>query len=402
MARRATYLKQHHAGSEHRLVVDNGDFISGRGKKEQLAAEYLLKAFAKMEYDAINLGERDFLLGLQFLKDMEKKYKLSFVSANIFYSDGVTPVFQPYIIKELKGFDFGDSYIPAVKVGIFGVMMERQQLSYHEADPRLVVGDPIAAAQNAISKLKDRCDLIVGLIHLSYGQLTAFAEAVPEIDVIIAGHDAVMRIDPQKINQSLVIMGGNRGQYIGDLRLVLNQQKKIIDYEGKVVALDAKIKDDPAMLKLIQEYSEQEAKLSFEINREQYQKIEMYMGAAKCKECHQEQYEQWSKTPHASAFNRLVQAGKKDDINCARCHTTGFGLYNGFYGLDESPDMIHVQCEACHGIGKLHVQSIEKIKSQQLKAAILAPITEETCVGCHDKTQDPTFDYQKDLKLVKH
>lgn len=383
-------------------MVDNGDFMSGRGKKEQLAAEYLLRAFAMMNYDAINLGERDFLQGLQFLKEMEKKYKLPFASANIFQADGETPVFQPYIIKELRGFDYGDSHIPALKVGIFGVVMQRPQLSYEEADPKLVVGDPIAAAQKVVAQLKGQCDLILGLIHLSYGQLTAFAEAVPEIDVIIAGHDAVMRLDPQKLNRTLVIVGGNRGQYIGDLRLVLNQQRKIIDYEGKVVALDAKIEDDPKMLKLIKEYNEQEAKLSFEIDRQQPQKIEMYVGAAKCKECHQEQYEQWSKTPHARAFNTLVKAGKKDDINCARCHTTGFAQYNGFYGLDESPDMIHVQCESCHGIGKLHVQSIEKIKSQKLKAAILAPITEETCIGCHDKTQDPKFNYEEDVKLVKH
>ncbi len=395
-------MKQQYSRSEHRLVVDNGDFISGRDKKDQLAAEYLLKAFKLMNYDAINLGERDFLQGLRFLKDMEKKHQLPFISANIFLPDGETLVFHPYVIKELQGFNDGDRYVPSVKIGIFGVIMQRPQLSYDETDPKLVIGDPVAAAQKVVSELKGQSDLIIGLIHLSYGQLNAFAEAVPEIDVIVAGHDAVMRLDIQKINRSLVIVGGNRGQYIGDLRLVLNSQKKIIDYEGKVVALDAKIKDDAGMLKLIKEYKDQEAKISLEINRQQYQKIEMYVGVSRCKECHQEQYEQWNKTRHATAFDRLVKAGKKEDINCARCHTTGFGQYNGFYGISETPDMVNVQCEACHGIGKLHVQSIEKIKSQQLKSAILAPITEETCIGCHDKTQDPKFDYEKGLKLVKH
>ncbi len=395
-------MKQNQSSNEHLLVLDNGDFIGGRGKKEQVSGEYLAKAFAQMKYNAINLGERDFLPGLKFLTELQEKYKLPFISANVFQPNGEDLVFRPYIIKELKGFQQGDTFIPSVKIGIFGVMLVRSQLTYDGAEPKLVVSDPIEAAKKVVSEIKDKCDLIIGLVHIPYPQLTPFVQSVPGIDLIIAGHDPVMRIEPQKIDNTLIMVGGNRGQYIGDLRLVLNQQKEIIDYEGKVATLDEAIKDDPEMSKLIKEHKEQEAKVTYEIDQKQYQSIEMYVGASKCKECHEDQFEQWEKTSHARAFDRLVKNGKAEDLNCARCHTTGFGQYNGFYNYKETPQMAGVQCEVCHGIGKLHVQSIEKNKSQKLRAAILAPISEETCIACHDKTQDPKFNYEKDVKKVKH
>ncbi len=361
-----------------------------------------MRALSQLKYDAINLGERDFLQGMNFLIDMKKKYNLPLISANVFEPDGKKHAFLPYIIKELKGFQYGNNYIPPMKLGIFGIMLFRSQLIFEKNDPKLVVGDPIEAAKNVVSQIRDKCDIIVGLVHLPYAQLTDFVKSVKNVDIIIAGHDPVVRMQPQKAENTIIIVGGNRGQYIGDLRLILNDKRKIIDYEGKVVTLDQKIKDDPEMSKLITEYKEQEVALTYEMNRERYRTMKMYVGATTCKKCHEDQYKQWNRTPHAKAFNRLEKGGEREDIHCAQCHTTGFVQYNGYYNYNETPDMIHVQCEVCHGIGKLHVQSVERVKSEKLKTAILAPISEETCITCHTKTRDPKFNYEKDLKKVRH
>jgi len=402
LARRATYIKQHQSSREHSLILDSGDIIAGKGNKEKLKGDFLFQALAKLNYNAINPGERDFLQGLKFLTDITNKYNLALTSANVFHPDGKKHVLSPYIFKEFEGFQHGDSYIPSIRIGIFGVMMYRSQLTYDENEPKLIVDDPIETAKNVVSQIKGKCDLIVGLVHLPYNQLTNFVKQVPGIDVIIAGHDPVFRMQPQKIDNTIIIVGGNRGQYIGDLRLVLNDQGKIIDYEGKVVPLDKKIKDDPEMAKLIDEYKKKDVALTHEINRERYREIKMYLGAKACKECHDDQYKHWKKTLHASAFDALKTENKHYDLHCAQCHTTGFAQYNGFYNFKETPEMVNVQCESCHGIGKLHVQSVERMKSKKLRAAILAPISEETCISCHTKSRDPKFVYKKDFNKVKH
>ena len=191
-------MKQHHTSNEHLLILDSGDIIGGRGKKEQLKGEFLFKAFSQLKYDVINLGERDFLQGFQFLVEMKNKYNLPLISANIFQPGGKKLVFPAYMIKELKGFQQGDTFIPPVKAGIFGVTMYRSQLTYEPDDPKLVVGDPIETAKEVVSQLKDKCDLIIGLVHIPYSQLTNFVQSVQDIDIIIAGHDPVMRMQPQK------------------------------------------------------------------------------------------------------------------------------------------------------------------------------------------------------------
>lgn len=384
------------------MILDAGDFVGSRGKKEQLKAEFLLKAMSLMNYDAISLGERDFFHGIDFLVKMKQKYNLPLLCANVFQADGKTPLFEPYIIKELPEITHGNKRISPLRVGIFGVMLYRSQLVFDNDSPPIVMGNPVETAQQVLAQIRDRCDIIIGLVHLPSAELHKFIQQIDHIDVVIAGHDPMMYLEPQKIGNTLLIAGGSKGQYIGDLRLVLNGQRQIIDYEAKVVNLNEDFKDDKPMLKLLDEYREQEATLTQQINREQYRTMKMYVGAGVCRSCHAKEYGQWEKTRHATAFQRLQKDGMQEAMACVQCHTTGFAQYNGFYSIKETPEMANVQCEACHGIGQLHVQSIEKIKGGKLRAAILAPISEETCTGCHNKTRDPKFDYVRDLKKVKH
>ena len=63
-----------------------------------------------------------------------------------------------------------------------------------------------------------------------------------------------------------------------------------------------------------------------------------YVGAAKCKMCHQIQFKSWETTKHAKAFDALKGA-EQTNAKCVKCHTTG------------SADIKGVQCEACHGAG---------------------------------------------------
>ena len=48
-----------------------------------------------------------------------------------------------------------------------------------------------------------------------------------------------------------------------------------------------------------------------------------YVGAAKCKTCHMNEFKIWSASPHAKALGRLsAEEAKKPE--CVACHVTGY------------------------------------------------------------------------------
>lgn len=131
-----------------------------------------------------------------------------------------------------------------------------------------------------------------------------------------------------------------------------------------------------------------------------------YVGASACRDCHRAEHDQWSRTPHAAAFAVILQAGRGHDRTCAPCHTTGMGHKGGF-GDEAAPGgpMTSVQCEVCHGPGEDHLKAPEA-----LKKATIYGITDQcsfciiqgVCAACHDQANDPKFDIERSLPLVRH
>lgn len=257
LARRATYVKDHSAGNEHVLILDYGDFISGRTEDDELKAKYLAQGFAALNYDAINLGERDFMLGAKFLLDMKKKYNLPLISANIFYSDSSTLFAEPYIIKKFKTREYGDIEIQSLKVGIFGITENRSNLIYQKDEPKLVTKDPIKIAKHVVEKLSGKCDVIIALAHLSTAQINMLTNEVKGIDVVIGGHDYNRKAEAEMTNGAIVNQTGYKGQYLGDIKINFDENKKVASFENKTILLDQNIKDDPKFSSIISQYDKE-------------------------------------------------------------------------------------------------------------------------------------------------
>jgi hypothetical protein len=128
-----------------------------------------------------------------------------------------------------------------------------------------------------------------------------------------------------------------------------------------------------------------------------------YIGAKKCKACHMKQYKAWKKTNMATSFENLkpgvkAEAKKKAGIDpskdyttdekCLKCHTTGYGEPSGFKSFTETPTLINVQCEACHGPGgdfRKIMKKNKKFKLAEVQAAGLKIPNEKdnNCMECH-------------------
>lgn len=116
-----------------------------------------------------------------------------------------------------------------------------------------------------------------------------------------------------------------------------------------------------------------------------------YTGVKRCASCHIKEWMQWSKTPHAKAFE-LLPAKYQKDPKCVECHATGFGEPSGFKDLASTPALKGVSCESCHGPGSVHEEvckpflNVKELSAEQEKIArdsIWRVLPQTVCLDCH-------------------
>ena len=158
---------------------------------------------------------------------------------------------------------------------------------------------------------------------------------------------------------------------------------------------------------------------SDEITDKQYD----FTGTKACKKCHIKQFKSWAKTNMAKAYDILKPGERSEakksvgldpekdytnDPECLPCHTTGYGLSGGFISLNETPQLVGVSCEACHGAGKeyskkqyMHTKNKEYKRADIVKVGLVSPVTGEMCTSsCHNEkspffNKDEPFDFEK-------
>jgi len=144
-----------------------------------------------------------------------------------------------------------------------------------------------------------------------------------------------------------------------------------------------------------------------------------YIGASKCKMCHNkpeqgQQYTTWLENKHSHAMetlktDRAKEVGAKMNIHdpvtsptCISCHST-FGHVDGklISGLNITEG---VSCESCHGPGSMYKgASVMKNRDLALDKGMILP-TEEVCKQCHN-SKSPTFkgfNYEEAIKQIDH
>lgn len=119
----------------------------------------------------------------------------------------------------------------------------------------------------------------------------------------------------------------------------------------------------------------------------------VYVGTAACKDCHEEQYDNFTKYAKKAHSDRSVKLMASDLTEaelagCYGCHTTGYGQPGGFVSYEKTPHLADAGCEVCHGPGYEHVESggdSDLIKGK---------LSMDDCVGCHDESRVKAFNFK--------
>jgi len=248
IARRATLVKKLRKDNPDALLLDSGGFFSGGLMDEYTQNVELdmqralvnLKGLELMKYDALAIGDDEFSFGRDFLKDNVDRAGLAFLSCNIFTttSSGTNmALFKPYIIKEVGG----------AKIGIIAVTT----LTARQKATGLEFLEPKTAVKQAVGDLKkNNVDIVVLLSHLGESEDLNLIKDIPDIDILIVGHNRAKEEPSAKIGHTLILRPSWQGRRLGKASLTLTDNK-IADYKVEDLRLSDKIKDDPDILAIL-------------------------------------------------------------------------------------------------------------------------------------------------------
>ena len=357
------------------------------GEQDSLKSGFMVQMMDRLGYNVVTIGERELAFGQSYLLDTFKKTKIDLVSANVVFAGTKKPLLKPYVIKKAG----------SVKVAFTGLLGKEIVLKKHAGDKELTVLDPVATAKALIPELRKKADVVVVLSHLGLTESQKLTIEVPGIDVMVFAHMVGLSKTVVQTQGVINVRGGERGQYIPSIHLVV-EDGKITSYDGEVATLDDKIPADETMHQLVDTFSDelnvrfqkQSQAAAQQANRQTQVALaaDHYMGEKNCRRCHEMEYQMYTKQHHAHAFATLTKNQRDSTPECLPCHVVGMGQAGGFVSKEATPELVNVQCENCHGMGTMHGSG--------------QTVGPEVCITCHTPSQDPTFNFEEKLTKIVH
>lgn len=411
--RQAAYVDQVRKETPDVLIVEGGDLVSGTcTPQEKLKSEVAMKSLQMIGYAAFVPGESDIRYLQECSADAESFVKIPAALANVVVPGTEEHLFKkPYVTTTLQG---------GLRAAVIGLLGPEMLDSGMALKTRAEVKDPAESLASALPEARASADIVIVIAHMEVERARSLASAAG-VDLIICTHSKAHTILPEKdeitvgapaekIGECLFIESGTRfGWSVGRLDLEI-EDGNISRLKHRLIYLDRSFEEPAEMVKLYDDYNEKVRELSLSQGKKLREEMErlyrergidpakfrpkkLYAGAEQCKDCHEEDYEKWKASRHASAIKTLEKTNQHYDPECVRCHTTGAYQRGGFINLKETPDLADVQCESCHGPGYAHTQKPAKGYGK---------LQEEVCRSCHTEDLDPDFNYEEAWARIEH
>ena len=217
LGRRSYYIDTVRKEAKYLLTLDGGDalvlsFFDRESEREKAMrrAGVVLKIYEKLGYDALNIGDTDLGLGVEYLRTLQKKSKIPFLSANLKEKKTGKPIFKSHLVKE----------VDRMRIGIIGLLTPDIHPFIQKELKNYFIEDPTKAALETIIRYLADCDHIIALAHLTPTEIQTFTKRIPKISIIIGGNDRSF-IFPKQFDHSIYVQTDAFGAHVGRMNLNL-------------------------------------------------------------------------------------------------------------------------------------------------------------------------------------
>ena len=186
----------------------------------------MVQALNLLKYDVWVPGNHDFNFGLNFLERNIQHFNGNVLCSNIIYEDSGKNYLSPYHIFDVNG----------VRVSIIGATaphIKQWEGSNSDHYKNLDFLDPLDSIKQTVKNIEGQYDILVGAVHIMRngeyeceGKSGVFqiAQAIPEFDVIFAGHEhSLYRVN---INGTWVLEPKRHGSHVSFAKFDLKKDEK--------------------------------------------------------------------------------------------------------------------------------------------------------------------------------
>jgi 2',3'-cyclic-nucleotide 2'-phosphodiesterase (5'-nucleotidase family) len=218
------------------LLLDNGDFL----KTYPMPAANVMagEMMSLLHYDAIGVGDQEFVEGISFLEQLLGRFPLSLLNANILFDQPAQLAFQKYRIVERAGY----------RVGITALLSPQAFEFIHR--PRLEILDVEETLAQLVTELSSQCDIIIAVYHADFREAMQIARKFPQIPIILAGHSQEQAV--RRLPGQIILQPGYDGEYVGFLEISKDDKSFTINHS--FLAVKETMTPAPILLQKLQQY----------------------------------------------------------------------------------------------------------------------------------------------------
>lgn len=241
------------------LLLNGGDNFQGSlfytTYKGAVEAEFL----NQMKFDAMTVGNHEFDDGEDALVPFLEKVQFPVLSANVHPNaqSKVGDRIKPSIVLEVGG----------QKIGIVGAVTNDTP-EVASPGPNIAIEDDVKTITAEVEKLKAQgVDKIIALTHVGYPRDKEMIARIPGVDVVVGGHShsLLSNTDPKAEGpyptmednpdgyKVPVTQAASYSKYLGEFKVVFDDNGVVKEASGDPLYLDAKVKPDAGVLARIKE-----------------------------------------------------------------------------------------------------------------------------------------------------
>ena len=244
-ARLVTAIAAAKARSDNYILVDGGDQFQGSLFYTYYKGKAAAELMNQMEYDAMAVGNHEFDDGPEVLRAFvdSVNFPVLMANANIENEPSLVGAVSPSVILERAG----------ERLGLIGLTPEDND-ELASPGPNVQFSDPVEAVRVETERLEAMgINKIIVLSHSGLSVDLRIAEAVPQVDVIVGGHDNTLlsntqeRADgpyPLMVGNTAIVQAYAYAKFLGELNITFDGDGNIVEAVGEPILLDASVPEN--------------------------------------------------------------------------------------------------------------------------------------------------------------